>query len=133
MKCNVTVLIIIVLFGLQNLDAQPKSLTARQVIEQIKANTNGHWEKEGVDNFKAGNPNAVVTGIITTMFASYDVLKKAVASGSNLIIVHEPLFYNHVDDTTAWVKSGNQVYRKKKEYIEQNGLIVWRFHDNIHA
>src|ERR1035437_5355683 len=72
--------------------AQIKHLTARQVIEQIKTNVGVPWQKETVDEFKAGNPDLPVTGIVCTMFATYEVLEKAVHSGKNLIICHEPVF-----------------------------------------
>lgn len=115
-----------------SLNAQQNVITARQVIERLKKNSGVAWQSETVDNFKTGDPNSPVTGIITTMFASYDVLKQAVASGSNLIITHEPTFYNHLDNTTDLERAGNKVYEEKRAYIEKNGLIIWRFHDHIH-
>lgn len=114
------------------LQAQQVNLTALQVTERIKKQVGVPWQAETVDNFKIGNPDAVVTGIITTMFASYDVLKQAVATGSNLIITHEPTFYNHLDNTVDLERTGNKVYEEKKVFIEKNGLIIWRFHDHIH-
>ena len=40
-----------------------------------------------------------MTGVATTFLATLDVLQRAVASGKNLVITHEPTFYNHFDDT----------------------------------
>jgi len=114
------------------LQAQQVTLTARQVIGRIQKNSGAPWQTETVDVFKTGNPDTPVTGIITTMFASFDVLKQAVASGSNLIITHEPTFYNHLDDTTSLKNTGNKVFKEKKAFIDKNGLIIWRFHDHIH-
>ncbi len=79
--------------------AGAQSLTARQVIEQIRKNTGVEWRKETVDTFKTGNPDTPVTGIATTFIASLDVLQRAAAAGRNLIITHEPTFYNHLDKT----------------------------------
>ena len=34
--------------------------------------------------------------------ASYAVIEQAITKGANFIIVHEPTFYNHRDET-AWL------------------------------
>src|SRR6202163_3325186 len=77
--------------------AQNKPLTARQVIEHIKAQIGVPWKSDTVDTFKAGDPDAAVTGIAVTMMATLDVLQRAAASGDKLIITHEPTFYDHLD------------------------------------
>jgi hypothetical protein len=41
----------------------------------------------------------VVTGIATSFSATLDVFHRAAACRKNLIIVHEPTFYNHLDET----------------------------------
>jgi putative NIF3 family GTP cyclohydrolase 1 type 2 len=110
----------------------PEPLTARRVIERIQENVGVNWQKETVDTFKAGDPDAQVTGIVTTMFPTFRVLKAAAASGKNLIICHEPAFYDHFDQAADLVKDGDRVLADKKAFIEKNGLIVWRFHDHWH-
>jgi putative NIF3 family GTP cyclohydrolase 1 type 2 len=111
---------------------QQKPLTAAQVIERIQKETKVPWTGQTVDVFKTGAPETRVTGIVTTMFATMDILKQAVARGCNLIITHEPTFYNHLDDTTALVGTHNPIYAEKRKYIEENHLVIWRFHDHIH-
>jgi putative NIF3 family GTP cyclohydrolase 1 type 2 len=110
--------------------AQTK-ITARQVIERMQKNVGVPWRTETVDTFKAGNPDTTVTGIATTFSATLDVLQRAVASGKNLIIAHEPTFYNH-QDTTKDIE-GDAVLAAKQAYIEKHGLVVFRFHDHWHA
>jgi len=112
------------------LAAQPGALTARQVIERIQKNVGVPWNSETVDTFKAGNPDTPVKGIATTFMATMDVLQRAAASGKNLIIAHEPTFYNHLDQTAAFEQ--DPVYQAKRAFIEKNGLVVWRFHDHLH-
>jgi putative NIF3 family GTP cyclohydrolase 1 type 2 len=107
-------------------------LSARRVIERIQERVGVEWRKETVDTFKAGNPDATVKGIVTTMFPTYGVLKAAAASGKNLIICHEPAFYDHFDQAAELVKAGDRVLADKKAFIEKNGLIIWRFHDHWH-
>lgn len=112
--------------------AQPGAeLTARQAIERIRKNVGVPWRSQTVDTFKAGNPDAPVKGIATTVMATFDVLQRAARSGQNLVITHEPTFYNHEDDTKDF--AGDPVYAAKHAFIEKNNMVVWRFHDHWHA
>ncbi len=112
--------------------AQTKQPTAGEIIDQVKKHSNVSWNGETVDVFKTGDPNTPVTGIVTTMFATMDILRQAVARNCNLIITHEPTFYNHLDDTASLVKMHDKVYAEKRKFIEEHHLIIWRFHDHIH-
>ncbi|MBI4876781.1 MAG: Nif3-like dinuclear metal center hexameric protein [Acidobacteria bacterium] len=105
-------------------------LTARQVIEEIRKQTGVQWRTQTVDTFKTGNPDTPVTGIATTFIASLDVLRRAAASGKNLIITHEPTFYNHLDQTAEL--EGDAVLAAKRAFLEKHRLVVWRFHDHWH-
>jgi len=107
-----------------------KPLTARQVIEKIKLEIGAPVDPNTVDTFKAGDPETPVTGIATTFLDTYDVLQEAVASGANLIITHEPTFYNHLDET-GFLK-GDPVFEQKMAYIREHHLVIWRFHDQWH-
>jgi putative NIF3 family GTP cyclohydrolase 1 type 2 len=114
-------------------DAQANRLTARQVIERIQKNVGVTWRSQTVDTFKAGDPDTPVTGIATTMMATYDVLQRAAAAGDNLIITHEPTFYGHLDQTADLAKENDAVLATKQAFIEKHHLVVWRFHDHWHA
>ncbi len=83
-----------------------------------------------VDTFKAGDPNQVVRGVATTFLATCEVIEKARALGANLIITHEPTFYNHLDEVD-WL-GGDPVYRYKTDLLRESGIAVWRFHDYWH-
>ena len=111
--------------------AQGSPLSARQVIEKIRQNLGVAWREPTVDTIKAGNPDAPVKGIATTVMATLDVLQRAAAHGKNLVITHEPTFYNHEDKTQDFEM--DPVYRAKQELIAKNNLVVFRFHDNWHA
>lgn len=113
--------------------AQQKQLTARQVIERIQAHVGVPWQSDTVDTFKAGNPDTPVTGIAVTMMATFDVLKRAAASRNNLIITHEPTFFNHLDKPDLAEGDSDAVLAEKRAFIEKHGLVIWRFHDHWHA
>ncbi|MBK7711105.1 MAG: Nif3-like dinuclear metal center hexameric protein [Bacteroidales bacterium] len=104
---------------------------ASTIIESIIKKTGSPIIPNTVDVIKEGSPETPVTGIVTTMFATMEVLKKAVSMKSNLIIVHEPLYYNHLDDTKQF--KNDQVFLEKQRYIREHKLVIWRFHDYIHS
>ena len=104
--------------------------SAEKIIGSIIQHTGSAPVPKTVDVIKAGDPQTRVTGIVTTMFATMDVLKKAVTMNCNLIIAHEPLFYNHLDETKQF--ANDPVFLEKKKFIEDNKLVIWRFHDYIH-
>ena len=106
-------------------------LTAGQIIGKIRENLGVAWREPTVDTIKAGNPDTPVQGIATTVMATLDVLQRAAARGKNLIITHEPTFYNHEDKTQDFER--DPVYLAKQEFIAKNKMVVFRFHDNWHA
>lgn len=83
------------------------------------------------DGFKAGDPQVECTGIITSCALTVDVIRAAIREKANLIIVHEPSFYTHMDDT-EWLQ-GDPVYEEKVSLLNENRIAVWRDHDHMHA
>jgi putative NIF3 family GTP cyclohydrolase 1 type 2 len=91
------------------------------------------WMEKTVDTFKAGDPQTHVTGIATTMMATLDVLQRAAANGQNLIITHEPTFYDHQDDVPQLPQGEDDpVLKEKRAFIAEHHLVIWRFHDHQH-
>jgi putative NIF3 family GTP cyclohydrolase 1 type 2 len=117
-------------------------LTAQDLMQRIQASLGGEWPATGPDGFKAGDPGTPVKGIATTAMATLDVLKQALKSGTNLVLTYEPTFFGRQDapaSTTGrgrgfgGVASDDPVYRAKREFIEKNGLVVFRLHDHWQA
>lgn len=111
--------------------AEQPELTIQQVMDLILKSVPGAPFSQTVDTIKAGDPNQRVTGIVTTMFATVDVIRKAISLKANFIIAHEPTFYNHTD-STEWIEN-DTVLNLKKDLLNKNKIVVWRFHDYIHA
>jgi putative NIF3 family GTP cyclohydrolase 1 type 2 len=106
-------------------------LTIQQVMDLILKSVPGAPFQQTVDTIKSGDALQRVTGIVTTMFATVSVIRKAIELKANFIIAHEPTFYNHTD-STDWIEN-DSVFRLKKELLEKNKIVVWRFHDYIHS
>jgi len=111
--------------------AQEKRPMAREVVAAIQEHVGVPWNADTVDTFKAGNPDTRVKGVAVTMMATLDVLQRAAANGLNLIITHEPTFYNHLD-LPQGMEESDAVWKEKRAFIEKNGLVIWRFHDHWH-
>jgi len=110
--------------------AAQQQLTAAQAIARIQQAIPQKPPTDTVDTIKAGDPATIVTGIVTCFTDTMDVLRQAVALHANLIVSHEPTFYNHRDENTLFVN--DPVYKEKIAYIQDHHLVVWRFHDQWH-
>lgn len=88
-------------------------------------------ENRTCDTVKCGDPEQECTGIVTTVYASVEVIRQAAAHNANLIICHEPLFYSDAD-RVDWLK-GNTVYEEKAALLAKHNIVVWRDHDRIHG
>jgi len=107
------------------------SVTVGEVMDLFIKQVPGAPLPNTVDTLKTGSRETVITGMVTTMFATIDVINKAIAAKANFIIAHEPTFYNHADETD-WLK-GDEVYQYKKELLDKHNIAVWRNHDYVHS
>ena len=124
-------------------------LTAEQVVQRILNKmasdgitwpSNFTWKPS--DGFKYGDPATPVTGIVFTFQATFEVLKKTVQAKKNFVISHERMFWEQLDDVgslkhdrlfePAGSPETEPVILAKRQYCEENGLVVWRFHDHQH-
>ena len=62
------------------------------------------------------------------MFGTVDIIRQASAWGAELLIVHEPIYYNHYDE-----HSDDPFECEKRKLIEESGLTIYRFHDHPHC
>ncbi|WP_315094475.1 Nif3-like dinuclear metal center hexameric protein [uncultured Cellulomonas sp.] len=109
------------------------TVTARQVSERIAAHVGVPPRPATVDGFLAGDPDAPVRGVAVTMMATLDVLHRAAEQGLDLVITHEPLYFDHHGASDAILESeGDPVYAAKSRFVAQNGLVVLHLHDAWH-
>jgi len=109
-------------------------MTAQQIVARIQKKLLDEgiaWRAQTVDTFKGGAPETEVKGIATTGMATFDLLRRAATAGKNLVITHEPTFYNHTDQTTGL--DSDPTYQAKQGFIRDHNLVIFRFHDHAHA
>ncbi len=113
------------------------------------------WKESPVDAFLAGKPDTEVKGIATTYAPSLEVLRKAVASGHNLIISRESPYWARTNAPGGGTQFGSlpgnwrggpdfsrqepvplendPTYHAKRDYIAANNLVVYRLFANWNA
>ncbi|MDN3581376.1 Nif3-like dinuclear metal center hexameric protein [Mucilaginibacter flavus] len=106
-------------------------VTVGQIIDKFISQIPGAPFASTIDTLKSGDRDIKVTGVVTTMFATIDVIKQAIALNANFIIAHEPTFYNHADET-EWL-ANDDVYQYKAALLKEHNIAVWRNHDYIHS
>ncbi len=108
-----------------------KEYTVQNVIDIILKEIPSAPFAQTVDTIKSGSADNKVTGIVTTMFATTEVINAAAKLNANFIIAHEPTFYNHADDINY--VPNNEVVKRKQDLLKQHNITVWRFHDYWHT
>src|SRR5712692_1345181 len=107
-------------------------LTAHDVVERVKQNIGVPWTEPTVDTFKDGDSTTRVTGVAVTMMATFEVLERAAAGGANLVITHEPTFYDHLDKLDVLEAEHDSVTAVKRDFIRRHHMVVVRMHDHWH-
>ena len=107
-------------------------MTAGEIIDRIKKNLGLPWRDATYrDTFKFGGPDTEVKGIATTVFCSYDLVRRASAAGLNMIIPHEDTYWNDRDDVS--MVSADPLYKTKVDFMREHDIVVFRIHDHMHA
>ena len=96
-----------------------------------------------VDRFITGDPGTTIRKVGTCWMSDWKTCRKAVDSGVNVLVTHEPTFYTHWDldekegDYYSSSEFTRQLYleqvERKKKWINDNGLVIIRNHDTMDA
>ena len=121
----------ITLTGIINAQVATTPSTALKIIELIRENVKPQWFDTRTDTIIIGDGSDTVTGIATCMFVDMNILKRAVDAHCNMIITHEPTFYDANDKIAGFMKD-DEVLKEKVNYIKEHRIIIFRFHDNAH-
>ena len=101
-------------------------MKAFELINELKEGAFG--PSVTCDTVKAGKSEKELKKVAFTMFATVDTVKKAKEWGADMLIVHEPTYYDHMDTMID-----NPVTNAKKAIIEETGIVIFRYHDHMHA
>jgi len=108
-------------YGQDNIKAKDVDKFVRGLVPEV-------WEKRTVDGYKIGDPETEITGIAVTWMATFEVIEKAIENKCNLIVTHEPTFFNHRDEIEEF--KDDPAYIKKRKLLEAHNIVVYRIHDS---
>ena len=125
---------------------QPK---VGEVIAQLRTAYGPTWTDQPWDGLLAGSLDSPVTGIAVVWSPELTVLQHAVASGCNLIISKDPLYWAEkedkrpgIDSSTSRIQEGaaggsswaaiqkTDFYQQKKAFVDSSKLTVYRISEN---
>ncbi len=102
-------------------------MKAFEIMEELFSLSEPHDYSNTCDTCKSGDPEREVTKVATCMFATPAVIRAAAEWGAELIITHEPTFYNHMD-----LETDERQACEKRKLIADTGVVIWRYHDHPH-
>ncbi len=109
------------------------TVTAGQVAGRIAAHVGVPPRATTVDGFLAGDPDAPIRGIAVTVMATLDVLRRAAERGLDLVVTHEPLYFDHHGASDAVLADeADPVFAAKSAFVAEHGLVVLHQHDAWH-
>ena len=80
-----------------------------------------------VDRVIYGDPNREIEGIAVCWMPYIETIRKATELGANVIVAHEPTFYDHWDLEGSFHDSA--AVAEKKRIIDENHITIIRCHD----
>jgi len=80
-----------------------------------------------VDNIKSGDGEKTVKKVAVCWFPSLKNIEAAIELNCDLLITHEPVWWDHFDAPGGWRGKGPGL--KKTKFLEKSGMVVARLHD----
>ena len=83
--------------------------------------------QQTVDTIKAGDGEKTLEQVAVCWYPSLANLRRAANTGCQLLITHEPTWWDHLDRPGGWRDRGPG--KEKTELLAESGLVVLRLHD----
>jgi putative NIF3 family GTP cyclohydrolase 1 type 2 len=102
--------------------------TTTQIREYLLTNSPWVDRNKTVDTVKMGDPSRDVKKAGVCWYPSIDDINRAINEGCDLLVVHEPLFWDHLDRQDGPYRKIEPGLTRRKA-IEDSGLVILRAHD----
>ena len=100
-------------------------MKAIDILEHFLSRSDWVDREDTVDRIIVGDPDREVETCCVTWMPSLDAIKATVARGADLLVCHEPTFWNHRDDRP--VTEGPPAV--KARFIAEHDVVILRNHD----
>ena len=105
-------------------------MNSKQLMDKLFLMDSAANYSHTCDTFKAGDVEREIKKVGVCMFATVEVIKQASEWGADLLITHEPVYYNHMDDVSKL--QDDPVYLGKKAIVDESKMAICRIHDHMH-
>ncbi len=103
-------------------------MKARELMEKL-IGLSAERQRDTVDTCKAGDPERELQKVALCCIATPEVIRQAAAWGADLLITHEPTYYDHWD---CFCET-DPIAVKKRTLIQETGMTIYRYHDHAHS
>ncbi len=100
-------------------------MNSRQILQYFLDRADWVDPKKTVDRLITGDPDNDVDRCLVTWMPNLKALRYAAENGYQLVICHEPTFWNHFDD----IPEASPRTAEKVAFIEEHNLSILRNHD----
>ena len=101
-------------------------MKAKEIFENLLAEASVRKEQT-CDRLVSGDENKEVAKIAVCFKLTAEVLTRAIESGADMIITHEPVF-----SAGYYGENPGEYDIKKEEIMKASGIAVYRYHDHAH-
>ena len=102
-------------------------VTADNLLQHVLAASPWVDRASTVDRVIVGDGERAISTALVTWISSFAACREAVRRGVDLLVTHEPTFWNHHDDRPA---VADPVAQEKLRFLEESGLVILRLHDS---
>jgi len=105
-------------------------MRAAEILDHFLSRAPWVDRERTVDRIIIGDPDKDVARVLVTWMPSLAAVRAAIDGGYDMLMCHEPTFYDHLDQREAPERiTGTEVGARKKALIDGAGLVIMRNHD----
>mgnify|MGYP005837765929 CR=1 FL=1 len=105
----------------------PRQPTTLDIRKYLLDHSPGVNPNDTVDTVKIGDPTKPVRKAGVSWYPSIETIKAAHEAGCDLLICHEPTFWEHAAPENSYRNKAPGA--AKREYLEKTGMVILRAHD----
>lgn len=101
-------------------------MLAKDLIEAL--NHGAPTPENTCDTIKHGDGQKAIKRVAVAMIGTVELIGKARDWGADMLIVHEPIYYDHMDRP-----SEDPVTLAKQRLVSESDMVIYRYHDHMHS
>ena len=101
--------------------------TTNDILDHVLSRSPWVDPKQTVDGVKFGDGSLPIAKVAVCWYPSIRTIQGAIAQDCDLLLTHEPTWWDHLDRPGGWRNQGPGL--KKTRLLEKSGLVVARLHD----